>query len=528
MTRSKSSIRASAIARRTLALPVRSRCGTLGAAISARLCIAASSILLLLALSGPAAADTFAVDRADDDAASTCSAAANDCTLRGAINDANATTDPDTITIPAIRISVRADLPDIAQPLTITGAGARKSIIDGTGSVGTVLSGAMTLQDLEVTGAKAPAADDPLSGTAAVSSFTGGLLERVAIVDNQSVGLNASGSTILDSLIARNTGHGSGGITAEQVDVLRNSTVTDNVAVPGGTSGFVLGAGVTNVGGLIAIEDTTIAGNRVAGGAAVLTGVNLGSLAQLTPSVLLRSSIIADGAGENCGGPIESQGHNIDSDGSCRFAGPGDRSSVDPQLGPLADNGGPTDTKALLKGSPAIDAGAGCLATDQRGQPRPMGGGCDAGAFESPFTAPLAATTGPTAPIPPQPATTPPTATAQVPSLDRTPPTLTIRGIARTMTRKALRAGLKVHVAANEPITADIALLIAPRRVTIASAPDLTLATRTLPRGTGNRIVALKPRRKLTGSRPIRAELIVIAYDDAGNRTAKTINFTIK
>jgi hypothetical protein len=141
--------------------------------------VAAMSIVLLLALARPAAADTFAVDRADDAAVPTCSAAANDCTLRGAINDANANTGPDTITIPAIRVSVEADLPSITQPLTIAGAGARKSIIDGNGRVGTVLSGATILQDLEVTGAKTPPADDVLSGTAAVDSPT--LLERVAI-----------------------------------------------------------------------------------------------------------------------------------------------------------------------------------------------------------------------------------------------------------------------------------------------------------------------------------------------------------
>ena len=60
----------------------------------------------------------------------------------------------------------------------------------------------------------------------------------------------------------------------------------------------------------------------------------------------------------------------------------------DPKLAPLADNGGPTDTMALLVGSPAIDAGADCPASDQRGLSRVVGATCDAGAFESPFTAP--------------------------------------------------------------------------------------------------------------------------------------------
>jgi len=60
------------------------------------------------------------------------------------------------------------------------------------------------------------------------------------------------------------------------------------------------------------------------------------------------------------------------------------RVSADAQLGPLADNGGPTDTHALQAGSPAIDAGGlgECAADDQRGRLRPAGAACDAGAFE--------------------------------------------------------------------------------------------------------------------------------------------------
>ncbi|MGZ5331674.1 MAG: choice-of-anchor Q domain-containing protein, partial [Solirubrobacterales bacterium] len=52
---------------------------------------------------------------------------------------------------------------------------------------------------------------------------------------------------------------------------------------------------------------------------------------------------------------------------------------VDPKLGPLASNGGPTQTHALLKGSPAINTGQGCPGFDQRGGPRKA---CDIGAYE--------------------------------------------------------------------------------------------------------------------------------------------------
>jgi hypothetical protein len=78
----------------------------------------------------------------------------------------------------------------------------------------------------------------------------------------------------------------------------------------------------------------------------------------------------------------------------------GNDSFADPKLGPLADNGGPTLTMALLPGSPAIDAGNTSLApeTDQRGFLRPAGLAADIGAFEYDSVMPIIAVTwsGPT------------------------------------------------------------------------------------------------------------------------------------
>jgi hypothetical protein len=94
-------------------------------------------------------------------------------------------------------------------------------------------------------------------------------------------------------------------------------------------------------------------------------------------------------------GTWNSVGHNIADDGSCGLDQPSDQAGVDPLLGPLADNGGPTQTRAPEPGSPAIDQGfAGGLgpAIDQRGLrrtvdflavPNPAGGdGSDVGAVE--------------------------------------------------------------------------------------------------------------------------------------------------
>ena len=61
---------------------------------------------------------------------------------------------------------------------------------------------------------------------------------------------------------------------------------------------------------------------------------------------------------------------------------PSDILNVPARLGALADNGGPTATHALLRGSPALDRGGGCPTVDQRGLPRALGGRCDIGAYE--------------------------------------------------------------------------------------------------------------------------------------------------
>ena len=67
---------------------------------------------------------------------------------------------------------------------------------------------------------------------------------------------------------------------------------------------------------------------------------------------------------------------------------------LNPLLAPLADNGGFSQTLALNAGSPAIDAGSGCPAADQRGVARPIGPACDIGAHEGP-AAPVVVPPGP-------------------------------------------------------------------------------------------------------------------------------------
>jgi hypothetical protein len=164
--------------------------------------------------------------------------------------------------------------------------------------------------------------------------------------------------------------------------------VSGNVA---DTGRLTRGGGIYAVGSL-SLENVTVAGNqvRVQGQTAATGGGGIyQSSAQPAGTVTLLDSLVAGNAGRGCEAAspalLAAWGghHNLDDDGTCGFSAVGDRPGVNPLLGPLANNGGPTDTRALSVGSPAINAGDGasCASADQRGFARPAGA-CDIGAFE--------------------------------------------------------------------------------------------------------------------------------------------------
>jgi hypothetical protein len=216
--------------------------------------------------------------------------------------------------------------------------------------------------------------------------------------------------TIRDSLLAHNTAYEAGAIRFDSGGELINSTVTANtlLALPNESyaqqpkllvtladelSGY--GGGIDHRGGAdLTIINSTITGNHaIKGGGGLNSGQAYAAVSDQTAiaRVRLHNTIIADN--NSAAGPgdcnvqdmiIQSTGHNLDSDGSCFLTAPGDLPKHNPLLGPLGDNGGPTETQALLLGSPAIDAGAtdGCPQYDQRGVARPQGAGCDIGAYE--------------------------------------------------------------------------------------------------------------------------------------------------
>jgi predicted outer membrane repeat protein len=174
---------------------------------------------------------------------------------------------------------------------------------------------------------------------------------------------------------------GSGGailVTAASDLHIVNSTFTNNHAFQGG-------AIVNDSGHDLILDNTTIAGNTAQRGGGLFLGAN-----SFASSSHLKNLIVSNNDGGNCAAAIPSPkwvdegGNIVFPDNTC----PG--LVADPKLGPLADNGGPTQTMALLAGSPAIDHVVDCtglsgqaLTTDQRGFPRPQGSACDSGAYEA-------------------------------------------------------------------------------------------------------------------------------------------------
>ncbi len=233
------------------------------------------------------------------------------------------------------------------------------------------------------------------------------------------------GSVIEDSTFGGNvtlgsgaSGGGSGGAIYQQNKPLTISgcTFTGNSAVhAGGALHVVDSASLTLV-------NSTFSGNTATtgfGGALFLyryAGAMTGTLSHLTiaenhadsvgggiatsgaVSVSLRGSIVANnttsgsGFAANCNAQLLDGAFNIQFPAALYPGSPWDPNCTagvvvaDPQLAPLASNGGPTQTRALQAGSPARNAvTSGCPppAADQRGVPRPQLGACDIGAYEA-------------------------------------------------------------------------------------------------------------------------------------------------
>ncbi len=237
----------------------------------------------------------------------------------------------------------------------VNGVNATYAGSGGTGGVGGSGSGSALCNQGTLTMANCTVASSAVTGGNGGSGGAGG-------TGVKSGGLGGNGG---------NGGGGLGVIWSSNGLFLTNCTIAMNFATSGtGGSG---GAGGINTYPPIIQQLSGVAGTN---------GFAVGGMKGLN-SRLVNTILATNVPGGNCSGSITDAGHNLSSDGSCAFTNVGSLNNTDPKLGPLADNGGPTLTMALLASSPAIDVGesASAPATDQRGFPR-AGLAADIGAFE--------------------------------------------------------------------------------------------------------------------------------------------------
>lgn len=296
------------------------------------------------------------------------------------------------------------------QDSTVSNNTAGNNINGGGGGI--FSSGPLTVSDSRVTGNEgvdlgggifvaSPATlvmtDSTVSGNTVASSGS----------NTNGGGIWSQGSvTLTRSTLSNNTAESStsgagegGGLWAGSGSTTQivNSTVSGNDAQSGSNLNADGKGGGIFFSTPLTLANTTIAANKA--GDAGTGGRGGGIFGDPGHSTTLRNSIVAANNADiaaNFAATLTSQGYNLLGDNPGNLD-PTDIVSSTPLLGPLANNGGPTQTHALQTGSPAIDAanpaapGGGapaCEANDQRGTTRPQDGNgdsttrCDIGAFE--------------------------------------------------------------------------------------------------------------------------------------------------
>ena len=317
---------------------------------------------------------------------------------------------------------------EINKNLTINGPGAVSLAISGNNasrvflidSGATVIISGVTIQNGKLT--------NPYELGAGVFNNGGLTLSNVVLTNNSNgyIGgglFNYGTVTLTNSTVSSNSAWIGGGLANYGTMNVDHSTFVGNTAsdnYPGG--GGIYNQGNTSPGGVstpLSISNTTMVGNSAPNGTggAIFSYNNLtlsfstlagNSAAQSNGSAffnygsfVMKGTILANnGAGNNCldyASTATSAGYNLSDDSSCHFfSGAGDRTNTAAGLDPagLKDNGGPTQTIALIVGSPAIDAipvnptnnctdvRGNPMVNDQRGVGRPQGLNCDIGAFE--------------------------------------------------------------------------------------------------------------------------------------------------
>jgi CSLREA domain-containing protein len=344
--------------------------------------------------------------------------ASGNTSLRAAIMEANALAGVDvidlasgtyTLTIAGTNENAasQGDL-DISSEIKIVGAGAGSTVIDAN-----KLDRVFDIQfagDATISGVTIQNGDNVAQGGGIKLSGGGGgarlTLDDVIVSGNtassEGGGIYNDGTlTVTNSTLSgNNTAPQGGGLFNVQDAYLTGVTISGNSADFGG------GINNANQGITLSLTNVTISGNTATsqgGGIFTAKSADLtnATVAFNSASVgggiyvsggqgdaVLKNTILANNTGNNANAALTSLGYNIDSDGTAGLTDPSDQSGtvpspLDPLLGALADNGGPTPTHALLAGSPAINPAGltGAPTTDQRGFLR-SDGSPDIGAYE--------------------------------------------------------------------------------------------------------------------------------------------------
>lgn len=321
----------------------------------------------------------FVVNSADDHNDGACTS--TDCTLREAVQAANANPDKSAISFggfvfaSAQTIVLSGTQLNLNSDISLQGPGARMLTVKGglivAGSTTSSLSGLTLANGSGITNGGTLAVNScALSGN---QNTDGG-----AISNNGTLTLN--NSTFSGNFVSSSFGRG-GAIYNPGTLTVNNSTFSGNSS--NGAGGALFNEGTAT------INNSTFSGNS----AKVGGGIDAGS-----GSLILNNSIVANNTavvtGANILGPVNGGDYNLVPDGRS-LPGTHNITGQDPKLGTLANNGGPTDTFAIAFNSPARSAGdpafAGTGQFDQRGSgyPRVSGGRVDIGAFEFQNHAPV-------------------------------------------------------------------------------------------------------------------------------------------
>src|SRR3954452_16312885 len=319
------------------------------------------------------------------------------CTLREAVHSAHAVNG--FVDVPPGTYALTLGSLNITKPITITGTGgARVTRISG-GNASQVFKVANTSTSSSarfdgLTIADAAGNNQTQGGGVSITGAGPVQISDSAIVDNHIDGVGAGiflgpagNLTIARSLIARNsTPLGGGGLFLRHNQnapsgshaVIVNSTFAHNSALDGSAvyaqSGIVAnpGDGIAEHRNLVQMDNVTVARNSSANGA-MLTGV-AGQNGEDPGQIYPLLTIIADPErGATCGPAptIADRGFNLETSNACGLsAANADSVNASPVLGPLEDNGGPTDTMALGNGSDAIDRFFSDYRVEQRGLDR--------------------------------------------------------------------------------------------------------------------------------------------------------------